>query len=160
MRTFRRFSPQVEGVESRALLSGGASVAPMIFPPPVLVRGQARGAVVVFPSIPDVGTRYALSGVGDMSPMGRVSVRGSIQTTSFAGQPTGTVTLANRFGSVELRVTGRTGQDGSNAYQFEVASATGRFAHLNGTGGVLELTAPNAPGRGRFRMDINRFVIL
>lgn len=160
MRTSRRFSPQVEGVESRALLSGGTHTVPMIFPPPLLVHGQARGAVVVSPSIPDVGTRYVFSGAGDISPMGRVSVRGSIQTTSFTGQPTGTVTLANRFGSVELRIAGRAGPDGSNAYLFQVASATGRFANLNGTGGVLELTAPNEPGRGRFRMDINRFAIL
>jgi hypothetical protein len=132
----------------------------MIFPPPVLVRGQARGSVVVFPSIPDVGTRYVLSGTGDLSPMGRVFIRGSIQTSSFTGQPAGTVTLANRCGSVELRITGRAGPEGSDAYQFEVASATRRFAHLEGTGGVLELTAPDAPGRRRFRMDINPFVIL
>jgi hypothetical protein len=160
MRTSQRFSPRVEGVESRALLSGGADVAPMIFPPPVLVRGHAHGSVVVFPSIPDVGTRYVLSGTGDVSPMRRVAVRGSIQTSSFAGQPGGTVTLANRFGGVELRITGRAGPEGSDAYQFEVASATGRFAYLKGTGGVLELTAPDEPRRGRFRMDINPFVIL
>ena len=92
-------------------------------------------------------------------PDGRVSVRGSIQTTSFAGEPSGTVTLANRFGSVELRITGRSGPEGSD-YRFEVASATGRFANLKGTGGVLELTAPVEPGRGRFRMEINQFVIL
>jgi hypothetical protein len=160
MRTSQRFSPGVEGVESRALLSGGADVAPMIFPPPVLVRGQAQGSVVVLPSVPDVGTRYVLSGAGNVSPMGRVSVRGSIQTSSFTGQPAGMVTLASRFGNVELRITGRAGPEDSDAYRFEVASASGRFAHLKGTGGVLDLTAPDEPGRGRFRMEINQFVIL
>jgi hypothetical protein len=132
----------------------------MIFPPPLLVRGHAQGAVAVFPSVPDVGTRYVFSGTGNMSPMGRVLVRGSIQTSSFTGQPAGMVTLANQFGRVQLQITGRAGPDGSNSYQFEVASATGRFANLEGTGGVLELKAPDRVGRGRFEMEINPFIIL
>lgn len=162
MRTSRRYSPRVEGIESRALLSGGAAVAPMIFPPPVLVSGHAQGGVVVSPDIPDVGTRYDLSGVGRMSPMGHVSVKGSIQTTSIAGRPLGTVTLANRFGSVELRITGQAGPSDSrsSAYEFTVDSATGRFKNLMGTGGTLELNVPHHVGRGRFTMDINRFIIL
>lgn len=162
MRTSRRYSPRVEGIESRALLSGGGRVAPMIFPPPVLVSGHAQGSVVVFPSVPDVGTRYDVSGSGRMSPMGHVSVKGSIQTTSIAGRPLGTVTLANRFGSVELRITGQAGPSDSksSSFEFTVDSATGRFTNLLGTGGTLELNAPHRVGHGRFTMDINRFIIL
>jgi hypothetical protein len=160
MRTSRRATPRVEGIESRALLSGAPAVAPMIFPPPVLVSGHAEGAALIFPDTPDVGTRYVLLGTGEVNEMGRVFVHGELQTSSFSGRPIGTVTLENEFGSVVLEITDRPSPAVPDAFRFVVSSATGRFAHLEGTGGVLELRVSGAGGTGTFEMDINPFIIL
>lgn len=171
MRTSRRVAPHVEGIESRVLLSTVAPsvaappvVAPTIYPPPLLVTGQARGLALVRTGVPDVGNQYLLQGIGAVSPMGRVFVDASIQTSSFTGEPIGQVTITNALGSVELAITGRTpgSSGGSETFQFVVKTATGPYANLEGTGGVLELTIHPAgtDGWATFAMAINPIIIM
>jgi hypothetical protein len=152
----------MEWVELRALLSGAVAVAPLIYPPPVLVRGHAHGAAVVHPSVPDVGTLYDLRGTGKVAPMGNVSVHGTIQTTSFTGRPIGTLTISNGSGTVRLRITDRASPETPHSFRFTVTSATGAFTKLAGTGGVLDLkiTPVGRSGAATFKMDINPIVIL
>lgn len=172
MRSSRRVSIQVEAIESRALLSAiapvqahpAAEVAPQIYPPPLLLTGHVRGGGFVRHDIPDAGSMYVLQGTGRVGPMGRVSAQGVFQTTSLAGQPIGNLTLTNRFGQVELQLTGRTGTPSSGLpeeWEFTVTRATGQYAGLEGTGGNLELHVRWAPdGSLSFRMDINPVIIL
>jgi hypothetical protein len=160
MRAPRRATPCVEGIESKALLSGVPAVAPMIFPPPVLVTGHAEGAALIYPDTPDAGTRYVLLGTGEMGEMGRVFVQGEIQTSSSSGRPIGTVTLESEFGSVVLEIMDRPSPAVPDVFLFVVSSATGRFEHLEGAGGVLELRVNAAGNTGTFEMDVNPFIIL
>lgn len=174
MRTHRRVSPLVEAVEPRHLLSTVApaapaatapQVAPLIFPAPLLLTGQVRGIALVRAGLPDAGDQYTLRGAGRVGPVGMVNLRGLVQTTSIAGQPTGVVRLSDRSGVAELRITGSpTPSDATPAtvFDFEVTRATGRFARLIGTGGVLELTMgrPGRAGFASFRLGINPVVIL
>jgi hypothetical protein len=134
----------------------------MIYPPPVQVRGEASGVAIVRQDVPDAGDMYHLRGRGRISPMGNVAVRGDLQTSSITGRPIGTVTIANRLGRVELRITDGPSPATPDAFHFEVASATGRYSQLEGTTGVLELRVgePGPAGRARFEMDVNPFVIL
>lgn len=173
MRATRQASLQVEPIEARVLLSTAASVrhaaaaevSPLIYPPPLLVTGEARGMALVRRGVPDVGDHYTLRGTGRVGPLGLVNVQGTIQTTSLNGQPIGSVTLSNRYGVVEMRITGRAGANGGaqpGSFNFEVTRATGRHANLAGTGGVIELAVGNAGRNGlaNFRMGINPVVIL
>ncbi len=172
MRTTRRASIQVEPIESRSLLS---TVAPMpqavageistrIFPPPLLLTGEVRGTASVHRGIPDVGNMYQLRGTGRVGPMGQVSARGFIQTTSLTGQPIGTVTLSNRFGMVEMKITGRPFTNSASSFEefrFAVTRATGRYAGLGGTDGFIELAVGRAGrgGQAYFRMGINPVIL-
>lgn len=169
----RRASVQVEPIEPRRLLSSLApatravagEVSVRVFPPPLLLTGEVRGTAVVRRGIPDVGTMYTLRGSGRVGPMGQVNAQGFLQTTSLSGRPLGTVTLANRFGAVQMKVTGLpTTADGTTTqvFNFEVTRATGRYARLAGTGGVMELTAGRTGdgGLANFRLGINPVVIL
>lgn len=173
MRRIRRATFRVEPVEPRHLLSTLAPVPPAvagevstrIFPPPLLLTGEVRGTAWVRRGIPDVGTLYMLSGAGRVSPLGQVNAQGFIQTTSLTGQPLGTVTLSNRFGAVQLRVTGRpptAGMTAPEVFTFEVTRATGQFARLAGTGGVMELAVGRVgrSGLATFRLGINPVIIL
>jgi hypothetical protein len=158
MRTSKRVTPQLEGFESRALLSGVAPVAPMIYPPPLLVAGHTEGAALIQPSLPDVGTQYHLIGIGNVGPMGAVAVHGSLQTSSFSGRPMGKITLVNGLGSIELEITDRASPLTPDAYHFVVSSATGAYADQEGTDGVLELRVNGKVGLGTFEMDINPYI--
>ena len=163
-------------MESRNLLStvapnpGAVAVAvagrisTQIYPPPFLLTGVVRGTASVQHGIPDVGDLYTLRGTGRVGPMGQVNARGHIQTTSLTGRPIGTVELSNRFGLVEMKITGRPTTNGATSpgvFNFQVTRATGHFVHLNRTGGVIEVAAGRT-GRGgvaTFHMDINPVVI-
>ena len=173
MRSTRRATLHVEAVEPRHLLSTlappapaptAAHVSPLIVPAPLLLTGQVRGTALVRSGIPDAGDQYTLRGAGRVGPVGPVNLRGLVQSTSITGGPTGAVTLSNRFGSAELRVIGApTPSDATPAkvFDFEVTRATGRFARLLGTGGVLELATgrPGRAGYATFRLGINPVVI-
>ncbi len=168
MRTTRRARIQVEPIESRNLLSTFAQipravagvVSPQIAPPPLMITGQVRGTASVRHGLPDAGDMYTLRGKGRVEPLGQVNARGFLQTTSLTGRPIGTVTLSNRFGMVEMNITGRpTTNDATSpgVFNFQVSRATGRFARLGGTGGFIELVVGRT-GRGgsaSFRMDVN-----
>ncbi len=168
MRVSRHVSIQVEGFESRTLLSTAAAapaeVVPQIYPPPVLLNGGVRGGVLIRHGIPDAGDMYVFRGSGRVGPRGPVSAQGVIQSTSLTGDPIGSLTLSNRFGRVELRLDIRSQISSGglpNAVSFVVARATGQFARFQGTDGVIELHT-GKPGRGgvaAFEMMINPVMI-
>jgi hypothetical protein len=173
MRRTRHASLHVEPVESRNLLGTLApapqavagEVSASTFPAGPLLTGEVRGTSLVRRGVPDAGDIYTLRGAGRVGPLGQVDARGVLQTTSLTGQPTGTVTLSNRFGVVEVRITGRPttgGATSTETFNFEVTRATGRYARLGGTGGVIELAVgrTGSGGLANFRMGINPVDIL
>src|SRR4051794_13702159 len=100
MRTPRRARFELETFESRALMSVmipdptplAGEVSTRIFPPPLLLRGNLQGRAAVRAGGPDVGNIHVVQGSGRVAPMGQVSVRGTIQSTSIAGNAIGTLT--------------------------------------------------------------------
>lgn len=175
MKTPRRARPEVGSFESRVLMSAAipgpstlaAEVSTKIYPPPLLLRGSLQGRATVRAGGPDVGEISIVQGSGRVGPMGQVAVRGTIQSTSIAGQAIGTLTLQNRFGRVDIRITGQSGPSPESSrarpqpFDFVVTRATGRYASLADTGGNLGLQLGKLQaGTRSFRMELNEFVIL
>src|SRR5690242_19209528 len=171
MSAIRRFQPQIEQLDERALpavsfgvrpsfaalLSPPASQAPPVHHTTALT-GQVSGTWALAPGIPDVGARRSLSGTGTVAPLGAVQAGGAIRTTGFLleGHATGTITLTGAAGSVTLRLVGPPQPGFSpppNTFAYQVVGGTGAYAHLQDQG-TLQFTwltgTGSSAGRGMF----------
>jgi hypothetical protein len=161
-----------EVLESREVLSASLAVAPLAHPalvitPPfpvpslneVVLNGQLSGSYSTSPPIlPDVGASYALTGQGQIQPLGPTSVTGSLHSPGFIIQPLGptsvtgsphspgfilrglvgaTLTLSGSKGTVTLELT-RTPQHGFSPppgqFDYVITGGTGAFVHATGRG--------------------------
>jgi hypothetical protein len=141
---FRR-RPQVESLESMTLLSGasaavGGSIAAMTSQ--VLhLDGMIKGTYHEHLPIPDVGKSYTFTGSGQINPLGRSSLSGSVQTLGFiaSGHAHGTLVLSNAHGSVTLQLTGPAQQGFASlphTFSYTITSASGKFKGDTGSGMV------------------------
>jgi hypothetical protein len=141
----------MEVMESREVLSASVAVAPLAhhaliihppFPLPplneVVLNGQLSGSYSS-QTFPDVGTSYALSGQGQVQPLGPTSVTGSLHSLGFVlhGFADGTLTLSGSKGTVMLKLIGPP-QHGfaplPNDFDYVITGGTGAFAHATGRG--------------------------
>jgi hypothetical protein len=144
-------------MESREVLSAGLAGAPpavptQVIPPPhheLVLNGLLEGRYSAS-SFPDAGTTYALSGKGQVAPLGQTSVTGSLHSLGFIlhGHAGGTLTLADARGTVTLQLTGPL-QNGFSPlptrFSFVITGGTGAFAHDTGRGTAYVTLMPDTP---------------
>ena len=155
MRNRKSLAPRLEPMESRELLAAAPFVGPLPAPSPTLTPA------VVFPAIaPITGsiaghyaettsgatTSVALSGSGTLTPLGAVSLSGTVTNPGTGTGATGTITLSSASGKVTLslvpyitgpyRPVGDPGPAIPEAYVYTVTSATGAYSGITGRGKV------------------------
>jgi hypothetical protein len=102
-------------MEAREVLSAGLAGALLaiparVIPPPhheLVLHGLLQGTYSAS-SFPDAGTTYALSGQGQVAPLGPTGVTGSPHSLGFIlhGHAGGTLTLSDARGTVTVQLTG------------------------------------------------------
>jgi hypothetical protein len=111
-------------------------------PSPGVLTGNGQGQYVRELVPGAQGGRYAMQGSADLGDMGKVSVKGFVQSPGGIGHAYGTLTLTNANGSVTLRLQGPQQTSLSaipNSFQFQVISGTGAYSNFTDQG-TLDLT--------------------
>ena len=180
MRTPRRNRRlQFEVMESREVLSASPAVAALASPAwvirpgglplpnplhhEVVLHGLLSGSYSAH-TFPDVGTSYALSGQGQVQPLGPTNVTGDLHSLGFIlqGHAGGTLTLSNSKGTLTLGLTGPL-QSGFSPlpgqFDYEITGGTGAFANATGQGTaflvLLPAITPNPfVQQGRFELSL------
>jgi hypothetical protein len=122
------------------------------------LAGQGTGTFIHELGIPEIGQKYDLSGSAMLAGLGRVAVRGSVESVGFVlhGHAWGTLTLSNAKGSVTLRLEGPV-QNGFAAlpgrFTFDIEGGTGSYQHLGGRG-TLQLVIAPAAQPGTFSLTV------
>jgi len=149
MRDRKSLAPRLEPMESRELLAVAPFVGPLPAPTPAVVfpaiapiTGSIAGHYVETTSGPT--TSVALSGTGPLTPLGAVTLSGTVSNPGTGA--TGTLTLSSASGKVTLslvpyitgpfRPIGQPGPAIPEAYVYTVTSATGAYSGLSGRGEV------------------------
>jgi hypothetical protein len=93
------------------------------------------------------GSPVTFSATGNISPLGRSTIKGSFQITVL--NPTGTVVVsAGRRGAVIANISGTAS---SNVVTYTITGGTGRFAGAAGSGtATITFSPPNARGQGHY----------
>jgi hypothetical protein len=123
------------------------------------LAGTATGTYFSPLFYPDAGHSYQLTGRGTFGRLGSVAVKGAVNGVAFiqSGHATGTLTLSNANGSVTLSLVGPEQPGFSRLpeqFNYQVASATGAYAHLHASGTLhLQLT-PTGVNVGTFSLSI------
>jgi hypothetical protein len=165
--------PELEAVESRALLSGGAggalSTAVPISPTPtqfILLNGTLRGHYHANPSIPDVGTTYVASGSGHVHDVGHAFVTGQLHSIGFIaeGHAQGDLYLSGARGTIALHLTGVQQQDGPkglpDVFSFSVMGGTGKYIGVQDSGTAIYVGIPSHSSAGAQAAQHGRFVLV
>jgi hypothetical protein len=153
MSTRRPFRPQVEGLESRTVLSTLPPLSPPAGAAAVLqghhhhghhqhlsLHGEVTGAWLVQPRVADAGTTQELTGSGNVRPLGAVQVSGSLLGPGFIAQgfTTATLTLSGAHGSITVQLVGAQAQPGfsapPHAFRYTIVGGTGAYAGATGGG--------------------------
>jgi hypothetical protein len=153
MRKLVRRRPEFESLESLTLLSGFATATHSVAAEvaeratnlgPIVLAGTARGT---YRSGATAGSPVTFSATGNISPLGRSTIKGSFQVTVL--NPTGTVVIsAGRRGAVTADLGGTAS---SNVVRYTITGGSGRFAGATGSGtATITFSSPDAQGRGRY----------
>ena len=170
MRSYSRFPPHVEDLESLTLLSGIPTLAaavtelqPLVAsskPKAITLEGTVKGTYgSIGAIIADQGVAFTFSGQGTVKPLGNVRLSGSLKEVGFiaGGRAGGSLTLTTSQGSVTLTLTGPK-QNGPSSlpghFSFKITAATGGYTQDVGHGtAVLSLKAStNAADGGTFQL--------
>ena len=148
----------VEELGARILPSAGPVVHP-VAPPHQVWAGHGTGGYAHELGIPEIGQRYDLTGSATLAGLGRVTVKGSVESVGFVrhGHAWGTLLLTSSKGSVTLRLAGPE-QDGFAAlprrFAFAVAGGVGGYQHLGGHGTLQLILSPAVEEQGTFTLTI------
>jgi hypothetical protein len=124
------------------------------------LQGSASGSYSITPSFPASGADYKLSGNGQVNTLGNVQISAVIHSGMSGGKPqmTGTITLMNSKGSIQLSVqwnggpqplastgSGNTQPTASNSkfLTYTIVGGTGSFRNMHGTGAVSLALLPS-----------------
>jgi hypothetical protein len=143
-----------------SLLPGQQTVS--LTPPPVhALVGTGAGAYAVHRLMPDVGSSYELSGAGNVTKLGMVTVDAKLHSVGFIanGHAGGTMTFTNPRGSLTIELTGPS-QPGFSAlpshFSYQVLSGTGSFQNVHGTGTIdVRLTPGPSGAAGAFQFYLH-----
>jgi hypothetical protein len=153
MRKVLRRRPEVEPLESLALLSGGMSAAPaalealvakskIVVPNPLHLSGTVHGT---FRQAGQSGTS-TFSGSGSLSPLGKVTVSGSLNINTVAQG--GQLTLSATQGKLKINFNApNPGQTFSGSYT--ISGGTKALAGETGSG-TITVTLSTIASRGSF----------
>ena len=145
MRKSTHSRPALEPLEEKALLSHVvphhpvhlAGVTPSLNRPVTIktnqLQGMVTGTYAIAPSTPAPGMNYNLNGSGQVGTLGDVQVTGFIHVgTNPKAAPTGTITLTDSKGSIQLAITGKGGpkplapvSTGGMSLHYTIVSGTG-----------------------------------
>jgi hypothetical protein len=161
--------PQVESLEAMTLLS---SALPALHPAQAVtvqpnmpvantvlnLSGEATGHYRAT-TIPDAGKTYTFHGSGQISPLGRTDVTGTVHLpgllispppTSVATPPTveahGQLFLSDARGTVTLTLSAPSHDNADNLppyFSYKITNASGAFRGDTGTGTVVIVADPN-----------------
>ncbi len=165
MRKSTHTRPALEPLEEKALLSQVvphhpvhlARITPSVNRPVTIktnqLQGMVTGTYAIAPSTPAPGMNYDLNGSGQVGTLGVVKVTGFIHIgTNSKSAPTGTITLTDDKGSIQLAVTGKGGPrplapvgSGAMSLRYTIVSGTGAFRNYHGSGSVSMATLPITP---------------
>ena len=165
MRKSTHTRPALEPLEEKALLSHVvphhpvhmAGVTPSLNRPVTIktnqLQGMVTGTYAIAPSTPAPGMNYNLNGSGQVGTLGDVKVTGFIHVgTNPKSAPTGTITLTDSKGSIQLSITGKGGprplgpvSSGAMSLHYTIVSGTGAFRNYHGSGSVNMATLPITP---------------
>ena len=139
----RKARPVVESLETKQLLTAGATAATAsttvavikgIIPsaPVIELGGTIDGGFQRHQANPDTGATFNLFGIGSLKHLGLTTINGSIGIPGFIanGHATGTLHLSTLKGSLTLHVTAPALPSGTvppNTFQFTVTSGTGSY---------------------------------
>jgi hypothetical protein len=167
-------------LESKTVMSAGVSTAPVAaaaaqegpgpVTPPFLVEtplnGTLQGSYTSPFGLPDTGKTFNLNGSGQVSPLGQVSVTGSLQAPGFilSAHASGTLTLQDAAGTITLKVSGKSATSNGQlpgAFTYTTQSGTGAYAHWSDDGTLaISLNpssagaTPTSPGNGQFTITV------
>lgn len=149
MRTSRKLRPRLEGIESRALLSGVA--AAVVAPPAshtIHLNGTLAGSYAEHQGNPDFPKVYTLSGSGHLGTKARTTLAGSLQAGGFTANPGahGTVRLAEAHGSITVNLTASPAGT-SDPLEYAIVGGTGAYKGAIGSGSVVLTLDRNKPPR-------------
>ena len=165
MRKSTHTRPALEPLEEKALLSHVvphhpvhlARVTPSLNRPVTIktnqLQGMVTGTYAIAPSTSAPGMNYNLNGSGQVGTLGDVQVTGFIHVgTNPKSAPTGTITLSDGKGSIQLTITGKGGPrplapvgSGAMSLHYTIVSGTGAFRNYHGSGSVNMATLPITP---------------
>lgn len=136
----RRFRPSCEVLEVVELLSAAPlALVAEVSHPHLVLRGSTYGNYSTAASIPDAGHTDNLSGSGIVSPLGSVTVKGSVHSLGFIiqGHAEGTVKLTDGRGSVTVDLVGPLQRGFASLptnFTYKIVKGTGAFQGATGTG--------------------------
>jgi hypothetical protein len=155
---------------SAAVAAAAAQVGPGQVTPPYLVEtplnGSLQGSYTSHAGPSASGTTLGPQGSGQVTPLGRVSVAGSIAIPgfNFDVQSSGTLTLRDARGTLTLKVSGATATRSGklpDTLSYTTVSGTGAYVHLYDTGTLRLSLDPSTtgasatnPGHGRFSLTL------
>jgi hypothetical protein len=114
------------------------------------LTGSVSGTYTVHQANPDAGATYGFKGIGNITPVGGVSVHGSIFSTGNTGdgRSTGTLKIAvHSGGTLTLDLTGPSQQGMTpvpDVFNFKITAGTGRYRKASGSG-YIALTGTPSP---------------
>jgi hypothetical protein len=148
----------VEDLGARILPSANHLIATAA-PAHLSLAGYGTGGYLHEFAIPDMGQQYDLLGIATLQGLGRVSVKGSVDTVGFIlhGHAWGLLTFTNAKGSVTLLLEGPE-QNGfaplPRRFTFDVIGGTGSYQHLSEPGTLQLVISPAVHAQGTFTLTI------
>jgi len=156
VKSSRPLRPNLEAMESKALLSAVAASAPgaaaiVATPHTLVLNGTLSGRYSAHQSNPDAGKTYDLSGSGRVLPLRHTGVAGNLRTVGFIANrhAEGTLSLSDSQGTVTIRLVGppQSGPTGlPPRFHFTITGGTGRYQGVKGQGtaALTLVPSPNA----------------
>ena len=155
MRTSRKLHPRLEGMESRALLSGAAgtmaAVAAPLVSQTIHLNGTITGSYKAHQANPDTPKDFNLFGSGHVGLKARTALTGNLHEGGFTTNPDahGTIYLADAHGTitVKLKADPNGGKTGglSDQYDYKIVGGTGAYKHADGHGSAVLTLDPSKP---------------
>ncbi len=122
--------------------------------------GKGHGNYSASKVMSDAGTDYHLHGSANLTPLGQVSVRGSVHSVGFIaeGHAEGRLTFRNSHGSVTIAVEGPLQKAFSplpHRFRYHIVSASGDYSGMTGHGTLgLVLTPGSSSQQGTFKISL------